>query len=195
MDTTAVTVRVGDSRALQRTLQTQAYTATLPSDTNPASATILVYEEGRDTTGTVDAGSSATQVKDAARAETASFWVGMELEFTSGTNAGEKRKITAFTATTVPMGTLTLDVTNDPLPATPAAGDTYLIRGYPIVYEQDLDGHASGILSGAAASWQLTAVNGCTATARILRVVIAATFTNGSFTDVVSAQWRVSVEG
>lgn len=71
---------------------------------------------------TVDAGSTATVIVDAARAEAANYWKIGIVTFTGGTaaNVGQKRRVIASQS-----GQFTLDFS---LPATPAAGDTYDIE-------------------------------------------------------------------
>jgi len=191
MKTHNVTVGVGDSKTLAVDLETKADTATNYSAMTIASATVRVYEVGQDTRVTVGTGSSASTVVDASRTETADFWNGMMLEFTSGTNAGEARRISDFT----PTGTLlTLDVTGNALPATPAAGDTAVIRGYPIIAQTDLDDHANGTVNSNTATFQVTAANGCTAAPREVAVVLVASYTNGGNIDTEAVQFRVKVE-
>jgi len=58
----------------------------------------LTETESTGTTGTADAGGSTTTMVDAALTEAEDYWVGYSLEFTSGSNIGEKRIVTGFTA-------------------------------------------------------------------------------------------------
>ena len=51
------------------------------------------------TTGTADSGSETTTV-DAERGEADDFWLNTYITFTSGLNAGEKRRVTGFAADT-----------------------------------------------------------------------------------------------
>ncbi len=71
---------------------------------------------------TVDAGSTATVIQDAARTEADGYWVIGVATMTGGTaaNIGVKRRIIASQS-----GQFTLDLS---LPATPQAGDTYDIE-------------------------------------------------------------------
>ncbi len=191
METWEKAVAVGDSLLLEAYLQTQAHDARLPSDTNITSATVLVFEEGHNTFGTCDAGGSANTVVDAERTEaTTDWWKGIDLEFLSGSNKGQRRTVSAFSTVTK---TLTLQTTGCEALSTPAAGDTYVLWGYPIVNQQDLDTHASGVVTSNKAQWHMTAANGCTAAKRTVIVRLALTYANGSFSDVKTVQYRVRV--
>ena len=189
METYEHDVTVGNSLTVALDLGTKAADAVKFTDTNISSATVLVYAEGEDTLGTVDSGSASTVV-DAARTEVDDFWNGMTLEFTDDDNKGQKRPISDFTAAD---DTLTLTVTGAALPATPAAGNGYAIRGYPLIYQQNLATHDQGSVSGNVASFQLTSANGCTSVPRTVVVIIAASYPNGENTDVKTAQFRVKV--
>jgi hypothetical protein len=191
MKTIPVTVGVGDSKTLAVDLETKADTAQTYSATDISSAKFRVYEVGQDTRVTIVTGSTASAIVDSARTETVDFWNGMSLEFQTGACAGEVRRISDFTPTGT---TLTLDVTQNALPATPAVGDLAIIRGYPLIYEQDLDAHASGVVSGNTAQFQITAANGCTASPRTVEVVIIASYSNGGNADTESVKFRVVVE-
>jgi len=188
MELTNIEVPLGSSRTLTYKLQTKASTATVYSDTNITSATVFAYEVGDGINGQVDAGSSASTVVDATRTEASDFWNDSLLKFTSGSNDGEIRRISDFTS-----GVLTLDVTTDALPATPAADDKYRILSYPVIPTTDLDGHAQGTVSGNSASFQITAANGCTASPRTIIILLKVTFTVGSATDVEHAIWKIMV--
>lgn len=187
------TLRVGDARTIRADLQTQSYASSEWgdwTDATVASATVLVYEVGAEVTGTVDSGTASTVV-DADLSETDDFYNGLVLEFTSGSNEGERRKISDYAGAT---GTVTLTVTTDPLPATPAADDTFRILGYPIVSQQDLATHDDGNVSGAAAYFQMTSANGCTATPRTVRVVIASSWAGAdSNTDTEAGVWTYDI--
>ncbi len=175
-----VPVYVGDSVTRQWELQTQGATETEWSPTAISAATLLVLDLAEWTHGTCDAGGSASTVVDAERTETAAnFWKGAELEFTSGDNAGERRVVSGFTPGT---DTLTLDVTGNPLPAAPAAGDEYALHGYPIIVQQSL-GTTYGTYSSSRASLQLTADAGMTASARRVAVLVALSWSDGANTE------------
>ena len=68
--------------------------------------------------GTIDADSTTTVIKDSARSEANDYWKYGQVEFTSGANDGEKRVIISSTADT----SFTLNYSLD---AAPSAGDTY----------------------------------------------------------------------
>ena len=178
-------LHVGDAKTLRADLQTKSYASGEWgdwTDTAVSAATILVFEVGAEVLGTADSGTAATVV-DASLSAVADFYNGLVLEFTSGDNEGEKRKISDYDG----AGELTIDVTTDPLPATPAAGDTFRVLGYPIIPEQSLTGHADGSTDGAIAHFQLTSANGATATPRTIRAVIASSWSGAdSNTDIVA---------
>ncbi len=184
-----MTVPVGSTVPLTLHCQTKSVTASVYSDKTIDSATVHVYEEGQDTAGSATGGSASTVV-DTARTEAIDFWNGRYLEFQTGDNRGEVRKVSDFTATS---DTLTLDVTTDALPATPASGDEYVIRGYPIISEQAIAA-AGGSLSTCYAYFSATAANGCTATPRTVVVVITATYTDGGRAGTETATYRLIVE-
>lgn len=71
-------------------------------------------------TGTVGAGTTASQIVDAGRAEASDWWKFGEVEMTSGSLEGENRKVKDSAAGTVDMSM--------PFSATPSVGDTYEIR-------------------------------------------------------------------
>jgi len=192
MTTYDVDCLVGETKPLKLALQTRAYTAPTYAATTLASATVYAYEEGGQTTGACDAGGSASTVVDAERTETtADFWKGATLEFINGDNVGQRRRVSGFAVVT---DTLTLDVTTDPLPATPTGGDGYILHGYPVVLLQDLASHADGEVSGNVASFVATPDNGCTATPRRVMVVITVAYADGSDTATKSAAFRLNVE-
>jgi len=186
-----IQVDVGESRTLSFDLQTMASTATVYSDNDVTSAEVLVYEYGDGVYGQVDSG-TATTVVDAIRTEVDDYWNGLLWEGTSGSNEGQIRLITDFTAAD---DTLTLDTANDALPATPAADDEYRILNKPIVQTTDLSGYAQGTVSGNTASFQITQANGCTASPRTIIILLKVTYTAGGATDVKSVAWKVVVGG
>lgn len=191
MTTYEEVVIVGETKVLKLALQTKVYGSNTYSNTNIGSATVFAYEAGQDTLGTVGTGSTANTVVDTGRTEaTTDFWKGCTLEFTSGSNRGERRKVTGFTPAT---DTLTLDVTTDPLPATPASGDTYLIRGYPVISERSLGTYAYGVISTNTATLEVNSTNGVTATPRTVTVVVTCLYTDGTSSAAESAQWRLRV--
>ena len=71
-------------------------------------------------TGTADAGSTATVLKDSDRTEVDDYWKDGQLEMTSGENSGEVRQILSSTS-----GEITLLFA---FPHAIAKGDTYKIR-------------------------------------------------------------------
>ena len=73
-------------------------------------------------TGTVDAGTTDTDIIDAARTEADDYWNEGVVEMTSGDTSGEKRMILTFTAATDTA------VVKIPLSAAPDPGDTYAMR-------------------------------------------------------------------
>lgn len=180
---------VGSTKTLSYDLQTKTRTAAVFSDNDVDSATVLAYEVGDGVNGQVDSGTASTVVDDA-RTEANDFWNGMVLEFTSGDNEGQARVISDFTAAD---DTITLDVTTDALPATPAADDEYIIRGYPIIQRTDLSGYANGSVNGNTVSFTISAANGCTASPRTIIVLLAVTYTAGGSTDVEKAAWKIEV--
>jgi len=157
---------VGDEFEIRADLEKRTHSGTGSSYSaatalSPDSATVIVLRADPDdvTTGTVDSG-TATTITDATFTQAADFWNGCMVEFTSGSNKGEQRQVTDFAS----GGTFTLRVTGDPLPATPAAGDTFQVLGYPIISETDLDDHADGVLSSNKGYFVLTPANGGTST-------------------------------
>jgi len=174
---------VGDFHTVYRVLEARTYSEGkfgAWTETSPASATVLVYSDDPEdyTEGTVES-ATATTVVDATFNEAADYWNGLSLRFTSGDCAGEVRAIGDFDGTT---GTFSLAVTGDPLPATPAAGDTFRVLGYPIITLQDLASHADGNLTTAYIAFNLTSAttNGVTATPGRKRVVITPTWTGAA---------------
>ncbi len=184
-------VMVGESATLSLDLQTKGPDATVWSDTDVVSATVLIYEYGDPVLGQVDS-STASTVVDADRTEADDYWNNMLLEFTSGGNAGQFRVIEDFDYGTT---TFTLDVDHDALPATPAADDEYRIHNLPIISTTDLGGHAQGTVFGNTMTFQMTAANGCTASPRTVLILLKCTYTASGATDVRSALWRVEVVG
>lgn len=87
--------------------------------------TFLVYDPDRITQGTVDSGTPTTIVDDA-RTEAADLWNGIPLELTRA--ADGQVYLTEVADWDVATHTLTFHA----LPITPAAGDTYKLRGYPV---------------------------------------------------------------
>ncbi len=170
-------LKVGEVVPLERRLQTKGYEEATYTSANFTSASVLAYEPGNDSEGQVDS-ATASSITDASRTEATDFWKSLMLEFTTGDCEGERRKINTSGAT----GTITMDVTADPLPATPAVGDNYVIRGYPVVADTDLDGHADGVVSGSVAQFLASAANGCTASPRDVRIIITGLYTSGTFT-------------
>ena len=192
------TFPVGAKRTIDRDLRSRTWTNSAWADwadTTLSSATVFVIDAERDTAGEADSASASTVV-DATRDEADSFWVGVTLEFTSGECAGERREVSAFTSST---GTITLDVTNAPLPATPEAGDDFLLRGYPIVPVTDLDGHDHGDVTTATVQFQVrpddgaSSTNGVTATPGRKVIIIQATWTYGSYTEVERFAYSIDV--
>jgi len=185
-------LHVGDAKTLRADLRTQSYSSgdwSAWADTTLTAATILVFEVGAKITGTADSGSASTVV-DADLSAVADFYNGLIVEFTSGDNEDETRKISDYDG----AGKLTFDVTTDPLPATPAADDTFTIHGYPIIYEQSLGGHDDGSIDGATAYFQLTKANGATATPRTIRAVIASSWSGAdSNTDIETEVYTYAI--
>jgi len=93
--------------------------AVAPPDSGCANGISAITLKDKKTVQTVDAGSTTTVVKDADRAEAASYWKIGIVTFTGGTaaNIGVKRRVIASQT-----GQFTVDVA---LPAVPAAGDVY----------------------------------------------------------------------
>ncbi len=187
MEITNLEVAVGTTRTLVYELQTMASSATVYSDNDITSATVFAYEVGDGIRGQVDS-ATANSITDADRTEAADFWNDTFVQFTSGSNDGEIRRVSDFGSTI-----LTLDVTIDALPATPAANDEYRILCYPVIPTTDLNGHAQGTVSGNTASFQITAANGCTASERTIIILLKVTFTVGGATDVEQAAWKIRV--
>lgn len=75
-------------------------------------------------TGAATAGSTTSIIYDTSRTEATNYWKHGLLEFTSGQNIGEKRRVTTYSLTTTQIA---LDIV---LPYTPTVGDTYdIYRG------------------------------------------------------------------
>lgn len=96
--------------------------AVAPPDSGCANGISAATLKDKKTAQTVDAGSTATVIQDAARTEAAGYWKIGIVTFTGGTaaNVGVKRRVVASAA-----GSFTMDVA---LPAVPAAGDAYEIE-------------------------------------------------------------------
>lgn len=185
-----VTLHVGDSHTIYRSLETLAYDGDWGT-TAVSSATIFVISTDQEdfSAGTVDSATASTVV-DADFADDDDFWIGISLEFTSGDCKGEVREVSDFASAS---GTFTLDVTGDALPATPSAGDTFLLRGYPIITRQDLNPHADGTVSNDEIYFQLTSSNGATATPGRREVIIAPSWT-GADSNTDSREWHITVQ-
>ena len=96
--------------------------AVAPPDSGCANGISAATLKDKKTGQTVDAGSTATVVKDADRTEATHYWKIGIVTFTGGTavNIGVKRRVVASQT-----GQFTVDVA---LPATPAPGDAYEIE-------------------------------------------------------------------
>ena len=177
MPTHDLELPVGAQFTLAYKFQTAGYaTPTTYSDTALSAAYVMAVEEGEETSGTVDSvatSGSNDQLKDASFDEADDFWNGCAVEFTSGGNNGERRLVKDFAQTS---GVFTLDTEHDPLPATPAAADSFAVIGYPIITRQEIS-QAGGVKSGASVAMPLTQANGVLAAPRIVRVVLEGEFT------------------
>jgi len=191
-------LKVGDTYVVERALRTQTWSSNVLSaatDTTVASATIHVLQADRDTEGLVGSATAATVV-DAARAEANDFWKGCMVEFTSGACEGEARVVSGFVSAT---GTFTLDINADPLPEAPAAGDTFVLRGYPLVPLMDLDTHDHGEVTSNLVRFQVrpddgdTYPNGVTATPGSKLLVFAVTWAYGAYTVTESYRYSIGV--
>jgi len=143
-----------------------------PTALTPDSAHCIVLQaDPKDVqAGTVDSGTSSS-VTDATFAEADDYWNGCTLEFTSGTNKGEERQVTDFAA-----GVFTLNVVGHPLPATPAADDTFQVLGYPIIPQRDLATFDDGEIDGNRLYLTLTPENGGSAAPGRVLVFLSASF-------------------
>jgi len=81
---------------------------------------IITASLADETTGTADAGCTASLLKDSARTENDNYWQYGSVEMTSGNNDGEKRAVRSSTS-----GEITL---NFPFSNAINEGDTYIIR-------------------------------------------------------------------
>lgn len=117
--------RVGDRRSI--TIESRL--ASTGADKNPASATMLVFDEAIITSGTADSGST-TKLVDTALTQANDFWNGITLEVTHASGTVETTEVTDFTAAddTLVFGAIETAV---------AAGDTYRLLGYPVLTQAD----------------------------------------------------------
>lgn len=180
----------GDKRTIRLDWRTGTWDDTTEkwgawTDASPSSATVFVLEADEKSEGSVDSATASTVV-DATFDEADNFWNGVTLEFVSGTNEGEKREVSDFTSTS---GTFTLNVLNNALPATPSAGDDFVLHGYPVVPVTDLDGHDHGSLTNEQLTFQVrpddgaSSTNGVTATPGLKFIIFTVTWTGGGNTE------------
>ena len=192
-------VNQGASKTITRDLRYQSYTGAVLGDwanLTVASGTVFALEADEKTEGEVDSATASTVV-DATFDEADDFWNGTTLEFTSGDNEGEKREVSDFVST---GGMFTLNVLGNPLPATPAAGDDFVLLGYPIIPRTDLDGHDHGAISTQRVTFQITpadggsSTNGVTATPGRKLLILALTWSDaGGNTDGDEFRYAIDV--
>lgn len=188
---------VSDHRTIREDLETSTYSGSWGDWTTTAttSGTVFVLELDETMEGEVDSATASTVV-DANFDEADSFWNGTTLEFTNGDCEGEKRRVIAFASST---GTFTLNVLNNPLPASPAAGDDFVLHGYPIVPATDLHGHDHGSISSEQVTFQVRDDNGAssknavTATAGRKIMMITVKWTAGGATEIQNFGFTIDV--
>lgn len=169
--------RAGDSITLIADAEKRTHSGTggawsAKTALNPDSAKVIILQADPDDLlpGTV-ASATASTVTDTSFDQANDFWNACIVEFTSGANKGEERQVTDFAA-----GVFTLNVVGHPLPATPAAGDTFQVLGYPIVPQRDLATWADGAIVGNRLYATLTPANGGTAAPGRKRVFLSAAY-------------------
>jgi len=168
----ALPLRVGD----EVTLRMECARSDTGAAWNPVTASVLVFDPDRQTSGTADGG-TASALTDDARTESDGFWRGLSLVVEDATTGQEYRtEVTAFAADT---DTLTFGL----LPYVVAAGDRYTIEGYPLVPQ------TAATMAGNVISYQVTPENGVTA--RPGRRVIIWTVDFG--TDTFEQVWELEV--
>ncbi len=188
-----ITCRVGDARTLEYDLEVRTFTGDALSDWTDTACTaayVMVVDPGRYQDGVADS-ATASSVTDTTFDDSAGFWNYCEVEFLSGDCAGEVRRVSDFAS-----GVFSLDVTGDPLPATPAAGDRFRVSPYPIVAFMDLTAHTNGSISTEALLFQVNSSpgNGVTASPGLKRVLLVAQFSGAdSNTDQTSRVIDVDV--
>jgi hypothetical protein len=99
--------------------------------------------ESTGTTGVADAGGTTTTMVDSALTEADDYWIGYDLVFTSGSNAGESQTVTDFVAATdtITVGTAFSNA--------PSAGDTYMLT---TEYEWDTTSDQAVTATGAGST-------------------------------------------
>ncbi len=114
--------RTGDEKTL-----TVACSELDNTDKDPESATILIFDRDRLTTGTADSGSTTTIV-DSARTEDADLWIGIEITIdVASTGKTYASVVTGF------VGSTTNEITFNEIPVAVAEDDTYTLEGYPVM--------------------------------------------------------------
>lgn len=166
----ALPLRVGD----EVTLRVECARSDTGEDWEPATASVVVFDPDRQTSGAADSGTASTLTDDA-RMEGSDFWRGLSLVVEEATSGQEYRtEITASAAGALTFGAL---------PVAVEAGDRYTIEGYPLVPQ------TAAAVAGNVVSYQVTPQNGVTA--RPGRRVIV--WTMDFSTDIFEQIWELDV--
>ena len=176
------TIRCG---LMERPASTTDFTLGAEAKLNVTSGLIWIYAEvPGGVEGTVDSATSST-VKDASFTEADNRWQYMMLRFTSNTQMEDMEwLVSSFSSD----GTFALDVAGMPLPVTPVAGDTFILKGRALL------GPTAMTISNGEAYYQIGPTNGVTTTKgrKIAKVKLAYTNSSGDADEGV-ATWVIDV--
>jgi len=198
----SLTLYQEESRTVRRDFQTKTYTragvAGAWTNTTVISATVMIIaaDSEDDQTGALKTAGIISPTLCSFTTDDIigenDLYIGCTLEFMDGLCAGEKLYISDWVSGT---GTIVVDIRENPLPGTPAIGDKFKIKGYPILPQCDLATHTDGTLDEYIMYFQLNPTNGATATPGQRVLILRPTWSSAdSNTDTVEDHYTFEVK-